>query len=178
MSSNVASYVCVQAFKRELQSKVVLEQTPKLEGTDRFLSTIHAFPWSRPIFEARKCVLNLVPCENEFEREFAKFLELAEDVKAFCKLPDSFGFTIEYTDGNFNLRNYYPDFVAVDKDGGFWILETKGQESEEVKYKDQAAERWCENATALTGKSWRYQKVLQTKFKDLQPTLLVDVNVL
>lgn len=178
MSSNVAQYVCVQAFKKELQSKIVSEQTPKLEGDDRFLSAIQAFPWSRPVSEGKKTILNLVPCENEFEREFAGFLERAEDVKAYSKLPETFGFSIEYTDGNFNLRNYYPDFVAVDKDGSYWLLETKGQESEEVKFKDQAAERWCENATDLTKKVWRYKKVSQKKFIELQPTILADIEVL
>ena len=31
-----------------------------------------------------------------------------------------------------NLRNYEPDFVAVDKSGAYWLLETKGQENVDV----------------------------------------------
>jgi len=31
-----------------------------------------------------------------------------------------------------------------------WLLETKGQESAEVSFKDRAATQWCENATSLT----------------------------
>ena len=52
--------------------------------------------------------------DNEFEREFAHFLQDATDVTSFAKLPDGdFGFTIEYTDSATNLRYYEPDFVAV-----------------------------------------------------------------
>jgi type III restriction enzyme len=122
-------------------------------------------------------VFNLVACDNEFEKAFAKFLDLAEDVKAFAKLPEVFGFAIDYTDGG-NLRSYYPDFVAVNSDGQYWVIETKGQETEEVKYKDQAAKVWCENASALTGKTWKYLKVLQKEFEKLQPDALADLSAL
>ena len=179
MGTNVAQYVCVQAFKKELQSKIVAEQTPKIEGADRLLSTLEPpFPWGRPVFDSKKTVLNLVPCDNEFERDFAKFLDKAEDVKAFSKIPQSFGFSIDYVDGNYNQRSYHPDFVAIDKDGTNWLLETKGQEGEETKFKDEAAERWCENATALIKKAWRYKKIPQKKFTELQPDALSDIEVL
>ena len=178
MSTTVAQYVCKETFKKELLSKTIAEQQPKLEGADRQLSALAAFPWSRPIHEGRKTIFNLVPCDNEFEKEFAKFLDQAEDVRSFAKLPASFGFAIEYTDGNYNLRYYYPDFVAVDTDGTHWLIETKGMESEETEYKDRAATLWCENATALTGKSWRYKKVSQQKFRELQPGKLSDLEVI
>ena len=178
MSTNVAQYVCVRTFTRELKKKTIEEQKPKLEGADRFLSGLAAFPWSRPIYEGRKSVFNLVPCDNEFEKEFAQFLDKAEDVKSFAKVPETFGFAIEYTDGNYNLRNYYPDFIAVDKEGIHWLLETKGMESEETEFKDRAATLWCENATNLTGKQWRYKKVPQQKFKELQPANLSDLEVI
>lgn len=121
MSSNVARYVCVQTFKKALLNLAISEQEPKLLGPDRPLSSTPPFPWSRPVYEGRKCVFNLVACDNEFERTFAKFLDLAEDVKTFAKLPTVFGFAIDYADGG-NLRSYYPDFVAVDVEGRYWIL--------------------------------------------------------
>jgi hypothetical protein len=128
--------------------------------------------------KARKCVFNLVPCGNDFEKTFAKFLDNAEDVKAFGKLPEAFGFAIEYTDGAMNLRNYYPDFVAVDNEGTNWVLETKGQETEDVSQKDRAAETWCENATTLTITKWRYLKIMQKEFEKLHPERLADLLVL
>jgi hypothetical protein len=84
------------------------------------------FPWSRKVHEADHCVLNMVPCDNEFEL-------------AFSKLPQPFGFSIDYTDAGMNLRSYYPDFVAVDTNGTHWLIETKGAETAEVVYKDSAA---------------------------------------
>lgn len=180
MSSNVANYVCTDAFVKLLSGLAIAEQAPEVIAPPRKLSELQPFPYSsgRPFHEARKCVLNLVPCSNEFEREFAKFLDSADDVRAFCKVPDEFGFTIEYTDGSASLRNYFPDFVAVSADGTHWILETKGAETEEVRYKDQAARLWCENATALTGTPWRYLKVKQKAFKELQPDSLADLEAL
>ena len=136
------------------------------------------FPWSRPVWEGQKCIFNLVPCDNDFEREFAKFLDNATDVRVFAKLPRAFGFAIEYTDTTMNLRNYEPDFVAVDKSGTHWLLESKGQENMDVLRKDVAAMRWCENASTLTEKKWRYVKVPQKEYEALRPSRLVELAAL
>jgi hypothetical protein len=66
--------------------------------------------------------LQLGPCGNALERTFAQFLDGATDVVAFSKLPEVFGFAIEYTDPSMNLRSYYPNFVAVDGSGIHWLL--------------------------------------------------------
>lgn len=178
MGTAVAHYVCVDIFKKALQALTISEQTPELLEPARMLSSCQPFPWSRPVWEGQKCVFNLVPCDNDFEREFAKFLDNAADVVAFAKLPRAFGFTIEYTDSAMNLRNYEPDFVAVDKSGRHWLLESKGQENIDVVRKDVAAARWCENATKLTGEDWKYVKVPQKEFGALQPSRLADLAVL
>jgi type III restriction enzyme len=178
MSTAVAHYVCVDVFKKALGSLTLDEQTPTLLEPARMLSTCAPFPWSRPVWEGRKCVFNLVPCDNDFERDFAKFLDNAEDVRAFAKLPLSFGFAIEYTDTAMNLHFYTPDFVAVDQQGGHWLLETKGMETAEVARKDAAAIQWCENATQLTGARWKYLKVPQKEFEALHPGCLADLLAL
>ncbi|HET9921625.1 MAG TPA: hypothetical protein VFQ30_17420, partial [Ktedonobacteraceae bacterium] len=133
------------------------------------------FAFSRSVLEARKCVFNLVPCDNDFEYEFAKFLESAKDVIAFAKLPQQFGFSIEYTDNNANLRYYYPDFVVKTESDEMWLVETKGQESVEVAFKDRAARLWCENASMLTGEQWKYVKVPQKEYQKLQPVEFYDL---
>ncbi len=178
MSTAVAHYVCVDVFKKALQALTIEEQKPQLLEPARMLSTCQPFPWSRPVWEGQKCVFNLVPCDNDFEREFAKFLDNATDVRAFSKLPRAFGFTIEYTDTAMNLRNYEPDFVAVDKAGTHWLLESKGQENVDVLRKDVAAVRWCQNTTKLTDKQWKYIKVPQKEFEALQPNRLTDLAAL
>ena len=178
MSTPVAHYVCVDVFKKALQALTIEEQTPQLLEPARMLSTCQPFPWSRPVWEGQKCIFNLVACDNDFEREFAKFLDNATDVRAFSKLPRAFGFAIEYTDTAMNLRNYEPDFVAVDKSGTHWLLESKGQENVDVLRKDVAAVRWCENATELTEQKWKYVKVPQKEFQVLQPAHLSDLAAL
>ena len=162
-------HVTLREFGKALREKVVQEVAPVLGGEARKISETPAFPWSRPVVTASKCVLNRVPCDNEFERRFAQFLEKAPDVARFSKLASHFGFSIKYTDAGANLRNYEPDFVAVDENGTHWILETKGQEDIHVAHKDRAAEFWCENATNLTGVSWRYLIVHQKAFENLAP---------
>ena len=120
----------------------------------------------------------MVPCDNEFGLAFSKFLDDAEDVHAFSKLPQPFGFSIDYTDAGMNLRSYYPDFVAVDSEGGHWLIETKGAETTEVAHKDLAARNWCENATRLTKTEWWYIKVPQRAFEVLQPSRLEHLRAL
>jgi type III restriction enzyme len=161
-----------------LRKLVVEELQPQLLHAGRKLSETAPFPWSRPTLAASKSIFNLVPCDNEFEKEFARFLEKAEDVLRFAKLPEQFGFAIEYQDRAGNFRYYEPDFVVLVNDGTHYIVETKGLEDVNVRNKDRAAHLWCENTTKLTGEPWAYLKVLQTEYKRLQPTTFSDLIVL
>jgi type III restriction enzyme len=174
IATSVAQYLTVKTFATILRGLVVEELSPRLEHEGRSLASTEAFPFSRPTFEASKTVFNLVGADNEFEREFARFLQEATDVRSFAKLPRRFGFTIEYTDSATNLRYYEPDFIAVDKDAVHYVIETKGQENIDVAFKDRAATIWCENATLLTDTTWVYFKVPQLEFNKLQPTVLSD----
>jgi type III restriction enzyme len=178
IGSNVAQYVTVKTFVEALRKLVIAEQEPQLLHAGRLLSETPPFPWSRPTLAADKSIFNLVPCDNEFERTFAQFLQKAPDVERFAKLPEQFGFTIEYTDSVGNLRYYEPDFLVLTGDSIHIIVETKGLEDTNVANKDRAAKLWCENATLLTGKRWAYLKVLQASYKQLQPTRFEDLSVL
>jgi type III restriction enzyme len=171
ISTPVAGYLTVKTFAAALRGLVVEELTPTLEIAGRKLSETEGFPFSRPVFEAQKTIFNLVAADNEFEREFAGFLEGSGDVAAFAKLPPTsrLPFAIEYTDNATNLRFYEPDFVAMLSDGTHWLIETKGREDLDVAHKDRAARIWCENATLLTGTPWSYLKVPQAEFSKLQP---------
>src|SRR6266699_1198242 len=178
MATQVASYVCIQEFSRVLKQLSIADQEPQLLEPARMLSACQPFPWSRKVLEANKCVFNMVPCDNDLEKEFARFLENADDVRAFAKLPQPFGFSIDYTDAGMNLRSYYPDFVATDKQEIHWLIETKGMETTDVGHKDIAATNWCENATALTKAQWKYAKIQQKGFEVLQPSRLADLAAL
>jgi type III restriction enzyme len=177
ISSNIAHYVTVQEFVKALRQVVTEELEPQLLHAGRNLSETPRFPYSRPTLNAGKTVFNLVPCNNEFERTFAKFLQDAADVERFSALPEQFAFAIEYTDAASNLRYYRPDFVAVTSDGVHHLIETKGREDLDVQHKDRAAQLWCENATQLTALEWRYVKVPQTGFGKLRPDEFADLQV-
>lgn len=177
IATSVAQYVTVKTFATVLRALVVEELSPTLEHPGRPLSETEPFPFSRPTFDADKTVFNLVAADNEFERDFARFLQDAVDVTSFAKLPRRFGFAIEYTDSATNLRYYEPDFVAVDGDGRHYVIETKGQENIDVVHKDRAATIWCENAALLTDVTWSYMKVPQVEFGKLQPHVLSDMVV-
>lgn len=169
ISSNVASFVVIKEFEKALREIVIEHKEPQLLSANRFLSSTLPFPTSKKILEAKKSVFNYTPCDNEFEYNFAKFLEKAQDVKAFAKLPEQFGFCIQYTDTLANIRNYFPDFIAITEDNTNWIIETKGREDIEVKLKDNAAVNWCKVATELTEVTWQYIKVPQKEFEHLHP---------
>jgi len=177
MSHNAAAYVVRREFTSALRELLVESAQPELLTRARPLLTCEPFPFSRPTYGATKTVFNLVPCDNEFEREFARFLDNAPDVAAFAKLPQQFRFSIGYTDSNANLRYYYPDFVARTLGDEHWLLETKGSELVDVAFKDRAARLWCENASLLTDTSWRYVKVPQIEFNKLQPGEIDDLAV-
>lgn len=179
ISSNVASFITITTFAKALRGLVIEELTPQLQHEGRKLSETTPFPYSRPtLANASRCLFNLVPCDNEFERKFAKFLQDAKDLRAFSKLPSQFGFALEYTDSATNLRYYEPDFVAVQEDGTHWLIETKGQVNVDVAHKNQAATLWCENATMLTGTAWQYIIVHQGDFEQLQPDAFSDLYAL
>jgi type III restriction enzyme len=177
IATSVAQYVTVKTFASALRGLVVQELIPSLVDRGRPLSSTEPFPFSRPTFEASRTVFNLVAADNEFERDFARFLQKASDVRAFAKLPGRFGFVIEYTDSATNLRYYEPDFVVVSTSDEHYIIETKGREDIDVAHKDQAARLWCDSATLLAGTPWRYIKVPQAEFNKLQPTELSETEL-
>ena len=88
---------------------------------------------------------DLVPALTEtarstLDRAFAKFLDGTSDVKASSKLPEVFGFATEYT-AEHESPLVLPRLCRGRADGSHWLLETKGQETPEVQWKDEAAQR-------------------------------------
>jgi type III restriction enzyme len=87
MGTQVASYVCIQEFARVLKQMSIAGRSRNCSKPRGCCPVASRFPWSRKVLEANKCVFNIVPCDNDFEKEFARFLENAADVRAFAKLP-------------------------------------------------------------------------------------------
>jgi type III restriction enzyme len=178
MAGKFAAEQVISAFVAALRPFLIEEQAPQVVVPARSLYTTPPFPWSRPVYEADKSIFSLQACDNEFEARFARFLDKADDCRALAKLPRDFGFAIEYADVAGNLRLYYPDFVAVDTSGGFWLIETKGQEDLNVTLKDRAAALWCRNATSLGVGKWTYVKVRQKDFEAFEPERIAQLTAM
>lgn len=129
------------------------------------LSKEKPFVWRRKHLKCKKTVFNYVAVYNDFEAEFALFLDSCPDIDRFASLADIF--SIDYLSSRGAIRLYYPDFIAVqkvDSEEIFWIIETKGREYEDTDRKDQAIKKWCEDMTKQTRTKWDYLKVPQRDF--------------
>ena len=149
---------------------------PNLTEKSTLLSATAPFPYSGKVCEAKKTLFNLTACGNDFEQSFANFLDDAPDVVSFANLGNlPTKLSIEYLDSETNLRFYEPDFVAVGNNGIHWLLETKGREDLDVQYKNERAERWCEDVSHLTGIEWRFLMIPQKQFEKLNPQNFTDL---
>ncbi|MBP9019702.1 MAG: DEAD/DEAH box helicase family protein [Bacteroidales bacterium] len=154
----------MRLFVETFKDKAFVEREPE-RGDFIKLQDTRPFVWSKMVYPANRCVFNYVPCDNDFEVDFSKFLDRAEDVEAFSKIVPKMGFFVEYRDSQGNLRLYYPDFIILTKDGEHLILETKGRVDVDVEYKDKRIKFWCEDATRLTNSKWIFKRVDQEDFE-------------
>jgi type III restriction enzyme len=159
-----------KVFLKLLRPLLTEEKTPVMSGTQMRLSATPPFPWSGKVADVKHTIFNLTPCDNDFEQLFAHFLDNTLEIAAFANLGNlKPNLSIEYLDGEANLRQYEPDFVARTVEGDYWLIETKGREDADVVRKDARAEQWCADVSALTGVSWHYLKVPDKEFKKLKP---------
>ena len=147
----------------------------EFEKTNFHLSEIKPFIWRRnlPALSAEKTIFNFVATYNDFERQFAEFLDKAKDIIRFAALGSTeqgtsgTQFRIDYLKPSGAIGFYHPDWVAVQKtrEGEVnWIIETKGRVWEGTEEKDAAARDWCNRVSKLTGKTWKYTRINQSEF--------------
>lgn len=137
----------------------------QIEGDKIKLSDTPRFTWRRMHQRMNKTVFNFVAAYNNYELEFADFLDNASDIEAFAALTDIF--RIDYLTSKGAVRYYFPDFVAIqkiEKSRVYWILETKGREYPELENKNKAIQRWVESVSAQSKQQWKYQMVRQSHF--------------
>ncbi len=164
LSSPEVQEKLMQLFVNAFHELRFTEREPEQSDIIKISATA-PFPWTKLIFPADRCIFNYVPCDNDFEVDFAKFLDKAEDVKAFAKIVYKIPFFVEYRDSKGNLRNYHPDFVAVNDKDKHIIVETKGLIDIDVEHKDKRIKIWCEDATNLTKEKWSFVRVNQQDFE-------------
>jgi type III restriction enzyme len=128
---------------------------------------IRAFRWTGIIARGRKCHLTKVPCHTDLERDFADFLDKADDVVRYLK-NERLGFSVTYYENN-RARQYYPDFIVLvrgDDGADVWYLaETKGEIRTNTELKRQAADLWCDRMTRSGSGTWRHLFVPQRPFE-------------
>ncbi len=137
------------------------------------LMELDGFYWKRDHIELKKTIFNYTPVYNELEKGFARFLESAEDITKFAALAETYTrFNVPYLNKKGSQGLYYPDFIAeqeiVKGKTINWIIETKGFEDENVRYKDAETDNWCKTATKHTGIHWMFLKVPDKFFKGMK----------
>jgi len=154
----------IRLFVSSFRDMTFNEREPEMRNFVK-LSDTKPFVWSKLVYPANKCIFNYVPCDSNFEVDFAKFLDQAEDVNAFTKIVVKNGFHIEYISEENILRFYYPDFLVKTKNEENWLIETKGLVDLEVSHKDKRAKQWCSDATSLTSSKWLFIRANQEDFE-------------
>ena len=93
----------------------------------------------------KKSVFNKIIGDNRFELEFAVFLDGCEDkeIISFAKNTYGVNFKIEYQGEDGNIHDYYPDFIAKQKEDLIYIIETKGREDIDDVRKIKRLQTWC-----------------------------------
>lgn len=176
LNENRVLHLTETVFLKLLRPQIIEDKEPTLYEQSNLLSESIAFPFSGKLVEAKKTLFNLTPCGNQFEQNFARFLDNAPDIVSFANLGNlPSKLNIEYLDGETSLRFYEPDFVAIDAGGVHWLLETKGREDLDVQYKNTRAEKWCEDVSNLTGVKWQFQMIPQKQFEKLNPQNFTDL---
>lgn len=170
-------------LSRKIGEMTVERRSLEFEKENFRLSQTVPFRWLRnlPPLEAKRTIFNYVATYNNFEREFAEFLDKAPDVLRFASLgtteqgESGTRFRVDYLKSSGAIGFYHPDWVVVqkaDKASVNWIIETKGRVWEGTEAKDTAMSQWCERISEQTGQLWIYVRVDQASFERGKPKSL------
>ena len=155
----------IEVFIDQINDLTAVSEDIDLTGEELKASSIKPFLWSREALELNKTVLNLTPVANKLEGNFAKILDNDDEVLSFLKNDDrTLGFRISYVDNNGFVRYYVPDFLVKTEEVN-WVLETKGKEDVDVKYKDKRTVEWCESVSEKQKGVWKYARIDQSKIE-------------
>lgn len=166
-------------FAPLILQRTIRKKTRRRRGGSRRLSVWKPFQATstvnRPAIEASRTMFNLVPCDNEFEREFADFLDQATDVAAFAKNAGPQKLMLDYLRPDGQRALYIPDFLVRRQEGDYLMVELKGREDSLVPFKARAAVEWCRAASA-SSQRWNYLFVPYSLFQQSAPTAIVDLQ--
>lgn len=180
LQEGIAKYLA-----RKIAELTVERRALEFENAQFRLSETQPFSWRRnlPPLEAKRTVFNYVTTYNDFERRFARFLDMAPDVLRFASLgtteqgDSGTQFRVDYLKPSGAIGFYHPDWVVVQQTGqgeGHWIIETKGRVWEGTEAKDEAMCDWCIRISQQTGQLWEYARINQIDFDAQAPRTLID----
>jgi type III restriction enzyme len=103
-----------------------------------------------------KCLYPAVKFDSDPERRFATILEDDADVVKWLKPPKDL-LRIQYAEED----NYNPDFIVETKIERLLCEVKRASEVDDskVQKKAKAAIQWCERATSVSDKPWRYSLI-------------------
>jgi type III restriction enzyme len=109
----------------------------------------------RPAVPAQRTMFNLIPCDSDFEQQFADFCDAASDVVAFAKNTGPQKLMIDYLRPDGHRALYVPDFFVRLKEGRNFLVELKGKVDSLVPVKARTAVEWCK-ATSSDKQPYQY----------------------
>lgn len=180
LREGIAQYLAQEVGKTSVEVRPF-----ELEKKSLKLAATQEFTWRRnlPLLDCSKTIFNLVATYNDFEKEFARFLDKAADVDRFAALgtteQDSGSqFRVNYVKPSGAIGYYHPDWIVVQRIGPAednWVVETKGRVWESTASKDAAMDHWCKQVAELTGARWHYKRIDQVPFNRRRPRLFADL---
>jgi type III restriction enzyme len=164
----------VESFNKEILKLAFREEETYVISQYKLSSTpvLHTSKSEDMLYAPNKCIFNILPADSGFEIEFMRYLDSQSEVLAFTKvLRYWIPLHIRYYDHYGYLRYYIPDFI-VKTENCFYLIETKGEEDINVRYKDRAATEWCKATTKGTGFPWKYVKIMSKDFEENSSLIL------
>ena len=139
----------VQHLWKFIECKMATNKVPLFNPSNKTRSTCDMQTWytSKHNEPFKKNHINRCVFDSTWESAQAYRIEKNPHVTAFAK-NDHLGFGILYT-YNGVPRYYYPDFLIRLDNGKTLVLETKGQDSDEVQVKKKALEEWIDTVNSL-----------------------------
>ncbi len=148
-----AKKVIYDTFKNLIDLQTIKDKkTAKIKSVINIIEANPFFAENNKYLPTTKSAFNKIIGDNDFELDFAAFLDQSPHIISFAKNYLSLNFRIEYQGEDGNLHNYYPDFFVKENNKNIYIIETKGREDLNDIRKIARLKTWCEDVNNLQNK--------------------------
>jgi type III restriction enzyme len=172
LSELAATKTVLETFKQAINALTIqdkgdaeIRDTIKLRQTRPFVAKDQEY------LSAKKSVFNRIIGDSRFELLFARFLEDCDDVISYAKNYLAVNFKLDYVNADGDISNYYPDFLVKLPGQRIFVVETKGQEEQDVPRKMERLRQWCEDLNRVqAGVKYDFVYVDLASFEQYKPT--------